>query len=91
MKEQIEGLVEVSSEILDVFKGLDAEKAHSLGASRIYQEMGYKLLKLLQLLLLCDPSKECLTPLINNVICICCDITAAVTVNVFCEWAEVIT
>lgn len=51
--------------------------------------MGYKLLKLLELLQLCDRTKEHLVPLIKDIGHLCCDVVAAVTVEVFCEWAEV--
>lgn len=91
MNEDVEGLVEVSTEILDVLRGLNVEQVQLMKTDTIYQEMGFKLLKLLQLLFLCDPSKENLAPLIRNVVNISCDITAAVTVDVFCEWAEVTT
>lgn len=89
MNGDIEGLVDVSAEILDVLRGLNVDQMQLMKTATIYREMGYKLLKLLQLLFLCDPSKEHLAPLIRNVINISCDITAAVTVDIFCVWAEV--
>lgn len=89
MNEEIESLVEVSSVILDVLKGVNVEEIQSQTKRKIYQEMGFKLFKLLELLDLCNLAQEHLSPLIKNIINICCDICAAITVDVFCEWAEV--
>lgn len=85
----MEQLIDVSSALLDVFKGIKVEDLQSLTTSTLYLEMGYTLLKLLELLFSCDPTREHLELLIKNIIHICCNITAAVTVDVFCEWAEV--
>lgn len=87
----MEGLVEVSVEMLRYLGGLNTEEMKSWKARNIYQHMGFTFLNLLKLLQCCDNNNRFLAKIVHTLLQISCDVMKAVTVDVFCVWAEVRT
>lgn len=69
--------------------GLNVKQMMSLKAQKIFRHMGFTFLTLLELLQCCDNSNPILTRIVCCLLQVTCDVMKAVTVDVFCAWAEV--
>lgn len=87
--EYIEKLEEISLQILLTSSGINPDMTEGWKRSRIYQHMGQTLLCLLRLLKYCQVDNEALFKTIDDLMSTICCVMNAVTVDVFCAWAEV--
>ncbi|XP_015838450.1 uncharacterized protein LOC103315013 isoform X2 [Tribolium castaneum] len=85
--EGCEKLCDAGSQILLNLTGLHGDQVQDLKIDSVYQCMGLTIHNLLDLLLMCD-DKNKLAPLVEKFIKTCCSIMMAVTLDVFCSWAE---
>ncbi|XP_044257876.1 uncharacterized protein LOC123006969 [Tribolium madens] len=87
--ENCEKLCDSASQILLNLTGLHGDQLQNIKLDSVYQCMGFTILNLLDLLLMCEEKNKALTPLIEKLTKTCCSIMMAVTLDVFCSWAEV--
>lgn len=68
---------------------LNTDQIISWKAHKIYRHMGFTFLILLELLQCCDKKNHLLARIVDCLLQITCDVMKAVTIDVFCAWAEV--
>lgn len=91
MIEYIDKLEEISCQILLNCSGINSEYMEGWKRIQIYEHMGHTLLCLLKLLLHCQVDNQRLFKIIDDLINSICSLVNAITVDVFCAWAEVIS
>lgn len=75
--------------ILQILTGLFSDQVKTMKIEQIYQHMGFTLLNLLDFLLYIDEKTCALKKLLEPVFGITCNVVKSITLDVFCEWAEV--
>ncbi|XP_030758370.1 uncharacterized protein LOC115884060 [Sitophilus oryzae] len=88
-EDTIDDIIIVTGLILNNLTGLFTDQMETMIKKQIYVHMGFTLLKLLDLLLYIDENIVALTKIVNSVISVTCIIVKSVTLDIFCEWAEV--
>ncbi|GJQ82021.1 hypothetical protein Trydic_g6898 [Trypoxylus dichotomus] len=86
--EYIDKVEGIHSQILLNYSGITPESVEGWKRLRIYEHMGYTLLYLLKLLEDCQVDNDILFKIIDDLINTVCCVMNAVTVDVFCAWAE---
>lgn len=89
VEEDIDDFTQITNIMLSNLTGIYSDQTKNMKQSHIYQHMGYCLMKLFDLLLLCKKEQLSLQKFVSNVIRTCCSIIRNVTINVYCAWAEV--
>lgn len=89
MDRSIDDVVKLISEILHNLVGLYIEEKQPIKSSKVYQHMGYTFLCLLELLNSCQYGKPASAKFIDHLIGAASIVMQAVTIDVFCVWAEV--
>ncbi|XP_063909170.1 uncharacterized protein LOC135126890 [Zophobas morio] len=85
----VESFTDIASQMLLNLTGLHGHQIENARIDSVYVCMGYTLLNLLDLLLLCNEKNKNLEKIIEKLIKTCCSIMMAVTLDVYCSWAEV--
>lgn len=75
--------------ILENTTGINADQVKAMKADHIYQQMGFVLLKLYELLLSLDLNNQAVCRLVPSLISSTSNIMRCITLDVFCSWAEV--
>ncbi|XP_076260599.1 uncharacterized protein LOC143196632 isoform X2 [Rhynchophorus ferrugineus] len=88
-EETIDDIILVLNMILQNLTGLFSDQVKKMKMEQIYQHMGFTLLNLLDFLLSIDKETCTLKKLLEPVFSITCNVVKSITLDVFCEWAEV--
>lgn len=88
-EDDIDDFTEVTNIMLLNLTGIYSDQTKDMKKLQIYQHMGYCLMNLFDVLLMCDKENPSIQKFIHNVIRTCCSIVMNVTINVYCAWAEV--
>lgn len=75
--------------ILENATGINADQVRLMKADHVYQQMGFVLLKLFELLLNLDLDNQTVCKLLPSLISSTCNIMRCITLDVFCSWVEV--
>ncbi|RZB39771.1 uncharacterized protein BDFB_006775, partial [Asbolus verrucosus] len=87
--ESAEKLTDQGSQMLLNLTGLHGEQTQNIQIDSVYECLGYTILNLLDLLLTCNEQNKMLTRIVEKILKTCCSIMMAVTIDVFCCWAEI--
>lgn len=79
----------MSSELLQITTRINPEHVTTMKKLELYKHMGITLIKLLELLYICDHTLETTEKFLQLLVESTCSIMMSVTLNVFCVWAEV--
>ncbi|CAH0552693.1 unnamed protein product [Brassicogethes aeneus] len=88
-EEFIEKINEVTNIILYNLTGLYSDKMKTWKVEKIYEHMGYSLIKLFDLLLYCEKDNILHRQFLENILKTSCAILKNVTIDVYCTWAEI--
>ncbi|XP_018319257.1 uncharacterized protein LOC108732791 [Agrilus planipennis] len=88
-KEILERLTDAGVEVARGVGRVNPDLIEGWTSKRVYSHMGYTLINLLRLLLVCNEESNLLSKLINGLISASIFIMNAVSVDVFCIWAEI--
>ncbi|CAG9772403.1 unnamed protein product [Ceutorhynchus assimilis] len=88
-EDTVADIVKVSTIIIRNLTSYTRDQAKSMKISKVYRDMGFSLLKLLDFLLYMDENNKVLQILLASIVSIACDIIKSVTLEVFCSWVEV--
>lgn len=85
----VQQIYDVANEMLKSSVYFDPEKVQELQFSKVHEHMGYSFLEILQIINLCPHCDLNLSRFIDCTINVAIKIMEAVTINVFCTWAQV--
>uniref|UniRef100_A0A1Y1M910 Uncharacterized protein n=1 Tax=Photinus pyralis TaxID=7054 RepID=A0A1Y1M910_PHOPY len=85
----MQGICHIANEMLKNIVYFNTEKALELTSSQLQEHMGHCILKILQIINLCPPYQVNVCQFLEHTVNVATKLMKAVTVNVFCIWAQV--
>lgn len=87
--QNINEVTDICKEMIYNLRGINVDQTTNMKSTKVYTHMGYTFLRVLDLLQMCDTGNTLTEKLLNSLIMAAATAMEAVTLDVFCVWAEV--